>query len=435
MTHSPPTGSCPHSLEDVDLFEPGAQEHWYAAYDILHDKAPVHCIPNEGSRDGTDGFILSKYEDIVKVVSDVKRFPYPSSAVVDKKAPAEDELAISMNAMMVSIASLRPTDDLWRIHRRQLTDPWFGPGASRHKDMIKQAVNELIDQWIDNGKVEFVEEFAAPLPQIVMTKILGFPLEDMPKLRAWGEEQVRRYVYGRGHRNLLSPEEEENQTKVLDEFSEYLAKHLTEKRSNPQDDMISWLSEVTYQPLERKLTDIEIIGVIYAMHLGGLETTQYAIAEQAQLLCETPGLFETLKSDPKKIRFFCEEGLRLRAPTQGLSTRMTTQDEVFQGVKVSEGSILHLRWAAANLDPDVYECPKDLDLNRKRATRHLTFSNGLRSCPGSGLSRLEQNIAWETLLMRLDSIAYAEDVSITHQPGIMLGTKEVKLVFEKAKTA
>ena len=61
--------NCPHALEDVDLFSPGAQEHWYEAYDILHDQAPVHCIPGEGFEPGTDAFILSKHEDIANVVT------------------------------------------------------------------------------------------------------------------------------------------------------------------------------------------------------------------------------------------------------------------------------------------------------------------------------------------------------------------------------
>ena len=78
------------------------------------------------------------------------------------------------------------------------------------------------------------------------------------------------------------------------------------------------------------------------MIIGGLETTQYAISEQAQILCKNPELFNELKEDRSKIRSFVEETLRVRAPTQGLSTRMTTQDEEFQGVKVPAGSILHL---------------------------------------------------------------------------------------------
>ena len=100
--------------------------------------------------------------------------------------------------------------------------------------------------------------------------------------------------------------------------------------------------------------------------------------------------------------------MRLRAPTQGLSTRITSRDEVFHGVKVPKGSWLHLRWASANLDPDEWECPLELKLDRKAGKRHLTFSQGARVCPGAALSRLEQMVAWTTLLDRVESFAYAE---------------------------
>lgn len=124
--------------------------------------------------------------------------------------------------------------------------------------------------------------------------------------------------------------------------------------------------------------------------------------------------------------------MRLRAPTQGLSTRTTTQDEVFQGVHVPAGSLLHLRWAAANIDPDAWECPLDLQLDRKAVTKHLTFSAGPRVCPGAGISRVEQVVAWRRLLTRLGAIEYAPDVELKHQPGIMLGTLELNLRFKKA---
>ncbi len=80
----------------------------------------------------------------------------------------------NINAMMASIVTLRPTIPLWRSHRQELTDPWVGPGASRHQEMITATVNELIDDWIDRGRVEFVSEFARPLPQRVMASVLGF---------------------------------------------------------------------------------------------------------------------------------------------------------------------------------------------------------------------------------------------------------------------
>ena len=150
---------CPMSLDEVDLFAPGAQKHWYDSYKILHNEAPVHRIPGEGTSPDTDGFILSKYEDIAFVVKDILRFPPPvmKSSDLEKAGVSgfnsddEDEesektlpasTVVSrhdpnlMNALQVSIMSLRPNEELWKAHKRQLTDPWVGTGAERHEEMI-----------------------------------------------------------------------------------------------------------------------------------------------------------------------------------------------------------------------------------------------------------------------------------------------------------
>jgi cytochrome P450 len=426
---------CPVTLDDVDLFGPGAQEHWYEAYEILHREAPVHRIPGEGFEPGTDGFILSRYEDIAKVVRDPVRFPPGLSVAVDDmiESGVPPEEMPQTNAMMVSMMTLRPTIELWRSHRLELTDPWVGPGAGRNTDMITAVADQLIDRFIDKGEVEFISEFARPLPQTVMCNVLGFPLEDLPRLAEWGTAQVAAFVYGKGHRNVLTEEETLEQFKILDGFKEYVQQQVELKRENPQDDMISFLTDVTYKALGRKLTDMEINGIVYAMVIGGLETTQYALEEQAQLLCEHPGVFDDIRNDRDKIRGFTEECMRLRSPTQGLSTRSTSRDEVFQGVKVPKGSQLHLRWGAANVDEEEFECPRDLQLDRRAVTRHLTFSAGPRVCPGAGISRLEQTIAWNRLLDRIERLEYAPGNTFMHQPGIMLGTLELKLKFSKAQ--
>jgi cytochrome P450 len=219
----------------------------------------------------------------------------------------------------------------------------------------------------------------------------------------------------------------------LEGFQDYIYEHVRSKRRNPQDDMVSFLCEVHYEALGRQLTDLEIAGIVHAMIIGALETTQYAIEEQAQLLCEQPGLFDQLRRDRSKLRAFTEESLRLRSPTHGLSTRMTSRDEEFQGVRVPAGSLLHLRFAAANVDGDEFNCPRDLDLDRDGLTRHLAFSAGPRVCPGANLSRIEQQVAWGVLLDRLENIEYDEDNDWLHQPGIMLGTLKLKVRFTKAR--
>ena len=424
----------PHKLKDVDLFSPGAEEHWYDAYAILHREAPVHRLPREGLTSDTDAFILSRYEDINRVVKDPIRYTPITSLMLEQmaaaKTPPEDMDYINM--MMVSMLTLRPTVELWRAHRKELTDPWVGPGAERHREMITRRVDALIDELPSAGELDFVQAFARPLPQQVMAEVLGFPESDIPQLAAWGEAQVMPFVYGEGHLNRLSDEQLAAQFTQLDGFKEYVQDIVRAKRQSPADDMISFLTQVTYSALDRKLTDLEINGIVYAMVLGGLETTQYALEQQAQLICDRPGLFEALQADPLLLRTFIEESLRLRAPTQGLSTRLTSQDERFGEVDVPRGSVLHLRWAAANIDPEEFECPMDLQLDRKAASRHLAFSAGPRVCPGAGISRLEQHIAWTRLLERLESMSYGSDNTFSHQPGIMLGTLQLNLELVRA---
>jgi len=423
--------ACPHRIEEVDLFGEGGQEHWYEAYELLHRDAPVLRIPGEGLGQGSDAFILSKYEDVAAVVRDEERFPPAMSLTLRQLINSGTDLAAldNLNVMFKSIASLRPNPEMWRSHRQELTDPWVGPGASRHEAMVTQVANDLVDQWIDRGSVDFVSEFAQPLPHTVMANVIGWPLEELALLKRFGDATVKPFVYGTGHRCILNADETKLQFAELDEFQAFTQALIRERRKEPADDMITFLTQVEYSPLQRQLTDDEVNGIVYAMVIGGLETTQYALAEQMQLLIEHPHIWGELKNNPDKVRAFTEEGMRMRSPTQGLSTRTTSQDEVFQGVNIPKGSLLHLRWAAANIDPDEWDEPLELRLDRKAGTRHLTFSHGARVCPGASISRLEQTVAWQTLLQRVPEFHYAPNNSFLHQPGIMLGTLELNLEF------
>ncbi len=80
------TAKCPITIDDVDLFEPGAQNYWYESYKLLHSDSPVHRIPGEGTTKDTDGFVLSKYEDIAFVVRDILRFPPPIIKELDESS-------------------------------------------------------------------------------------------------------------------------------------------------------------------------------------------------------------------------------------------------------------------------------------------------------------------------------------------------------------
>lgn len=436
INHELSPQACPVNLDDVDLFADGAAEHWYEAYEILHREAPVLRIDGGGVTPGTDAFVLTKHADVSLVVRDPERFHTLTQARVgglaDEGLSADEAFASNRNLMQAAMVSLRPTQELYIRHRKELTDPWVGTGAMRHREMITQHANDLLDEWIDSDAVEFVSQFARPLPQRTMASILGFPQEDIPLLAAWGDAVVTPFVHGNGLHHVLEPEQTKDMLARLEGFQDYIYEHVTLKRQDPQDDMVSFLCGVKYEALDRELTNIEIAGIVHAMIIGGLETTQYALEEQAQLLCENPGTFDQLRTERSKLRNFVEESMRMRSPTHGLSTRVTSQAEVFQGIDVPAGSLLHLRYGAANVDEEEFACPFDLDLDREAITRHLTFSAGPRVCPGANLSRIEQQTAWGVLLDRLETIEYGDDNDWMHQPGIMLGTLKLHLRFQKA---
>jgi cytochrome P450 len=441
MNHELSPMACPVDLDDVDLFGEGAQEHWYEAYEILHRDAPVLRIEGGGLTPGTDAFVLTTHADVSRVVRDPERFLSLTQQRIgrfaDQGLSPEETFATQHNLMWASMVSLRPTQELYNRHRKELTDPWVGPGALRHREMIARHANDLVDEWIDDdegdgGEVEFISRFARPLPQRVMATVLGFPQQDIPKLAEWGDAVVTPFVHGDGLHHTIRPDQTEEMIARLAGFQEYIYDHVVAKRRDPHDDMVSYLCDVHYEALDRKLTDLEIAGIVHAMILGGLETTQYALEEQAQLLCERPGTFEGLRADRTKLRTFTEEALRMRSPTHGLSTRMTAHDEVFHGVEVPAGSLLHLRFGAANVDGEMFDRPYELDLDREGVTRHLAFSAGPRVCPGATLSRVEQQIAWGVLLDRLETIGYGADNDWLHQPGIMLGTLKLNLHFRRA---
>ena len=428
---------CPVSLDDVDLFSPGAQEFWFDSYRILHEDAPVHRIPGEGALPGTDAYILTKYDDIAMVVRDPETFEFYNAAEGDEAAQ-EIFREQGFGTVTDTWDTLRPTIEEHKRHRMELTDPWVAlPAAERHTPMITQAANDLMDRWIEAGEVEFVKGFAAPLPQTVITTILGFPLEDMPMTKKWEEAQVqaasstasapraRWKTPSRRRTNAERP----RRLQPLHPVS-----RSTRSVSNPKEDMITFLLNAEYEfqrsaPLQRRATSS---AWSTGMHIGGNETTQYALTSEAMLLAQHPEIVEELRADRSKVRFFVEEALRLYAPTQGLSTRVVTKDIDMRGVNIPKGSMLHLRYGAANRDPDLCPVPEAVDLTRKNPGRHLTFSMGPRVCPGAGLSRLEQNIAVNVMLDRIDNLRLAPAKNdLTHQPGIMLGLWELHLQFDE----
>lgn len=386
----------PETIDDVDVYAPETIEDWYPTYDLLRAEAPVYHVP------GTNTWFLTRYDDIYHVLrrTDLFRRGSGVSKPLLKDAEARNHYAEQGYPKVLPLAVNPPE------HRcfRDLVDHFFSvAGAESRRPLIEETTHRLIDSWIDDGEVEFMEQFAVPLPVEVITTMMGLPLDDIPQLKEWSEAWVAPYS------GQLNAQEEREVARKSVDFQHYLAAKIAEKRANPDDGVLSHVAhaQVNLPEETRSLSDGEIINIIDHLYIGGNETTTFALTSGLWLLVQHPEIQDRLRSEPAKIRNWVDEVLRLESPTQGMD-RHTAEDTSIGGVAIPKGAHIHIRYAAANRDPAQYACPMDVDLDRANSHRHLAFSIGESHCPGAGLSRLEQRIATGILLDRLENIRFVD---------------------------
>jgi cytochrome P450 len=407
-TETQPVRGRPTSLDEVDFFDPATQEDWVPTYDLLREQAPVWQMP------GTNTFVLTRFEDISYVLRRTDIFLRGASEDTPSRGMSAVTAAIYAEKGWPRMAPLAIDPPLHRKYR-EIVDPFFSVlGAEKQRSLITGIVNDLLDGLVDRGECELVQDFAIPLPVRVITTMMGFDLNDIPKLKEWSEAWVLPF------RGQLTPEEEVYAGEKGVEFQHYIHATIQAKRANPDDSVISFLANEARFDGERPLTDAEIIGMADHLYIGGNETTTFALTSGVWLLLTHPETHARLLADRSKVKAFVEEVLRLESPTMGM-VRHAARDAVVGGVKIPAGASLHLRYAAANRDPEVFTEPAKLDLDRPNAHRHLAFSTGETHCPGAGLSRLEQVIAINALLDRLPNLRLTPGRNdFRHHPNVTL---------------
>ncbi|MFF3468081.1 cytochrome P450 [Streptomyces sp. NPDC001984] len=397
---------------DVDLFEPETQECPYPSYAALRDEAPVFYMPSAGM------YIVSRYEDILEISRNPKVFaqgPAPKQAYIQDP----DALKIWLDQGIPRPGRIPLSTDP-PIHRRYraMVDGFFTARAvEKKRDLIEKVANELIDSWIDSTEIEFVSQFAQPLPVAVITLLMGFPADSVPDLCRWSEAWVMQFD------GKLTAEQERYVAEQNVEFQRFIMSVVEEKRRRPDETLLSHLGNAKFKDLEgtpRRLTDSEIVYMVDQLHAGGNETTAFAITSALWLMLSNPQVHQQIRADHSLIEKFIEESLRLESPTQGMA-RHTTEDVEVNGVLIPKGSTVHLRFAAGNRDPRFFSSADHLDLSQPNSHRNLAFGQGEHHCVGANLSRFEQRIAFKLLLDRIeDWWLLPEKNDYRHRPGLIL---------------
>lgn len=408
---------------EPDLFGPEANKTWFDTYRELREREPVYRVP------GTNLFVLTRYDDIAMVVRDSERF----SNEAEKHGGEPLLLCPEAHAIFQERgwpkAFPLAQDPPEHKRFRALVNHFFtGARLEGSRPLIERHVHRLIDALPSGGDVEFIAAFAEPLPAAVITDLLGLAHEDNEDLKRWSFAWALPFARG------LSREQEIWVAEQGVEFQHYLKTQIDARRAAPRGDIISELAHARLD--DRALDDGEIISMIDHLYIGGNETTAFALASALWLMLRDRSVYEALCADPSRIKGFVEEVLRLESPTQGLY-RTATRDTEIRGVAIPRGATIHMRFAAANRDPEVFEEPECIRFDRPNAMRHMAFSQAEHHCPGSGLSRLEMQIAIEAIIKRLGNLRLAEGRNeFEHQPGFVLrALKSLHIAFDGVRPA
>lgn len=296
-------------------------------------------------------------------------------------------------------------------------------------DMRKKSI-ELIAKMAEKGSGDFVEDFAIPLPVAMIAQQIG--LDNDPKqVKDWSDAAVDRFS------QLISRERELECARSFVDYQRYMKGLIDDRRANGGDDLLTDLVEARVEG-ETPLTDEEIMSIMQQFMVAGNETTTSTIAGGLLQLIRNPDQMAKAKAaaggrDPKLIQNMVEEMLRYESPSAGI-WRVVKKDVELGGEKIAAGSMLQVRYAAANRDPAKFEDPDAFLIDRKNARAHLAFGKGPHMCVGNMLSRKEMFVAFDELLERLDNFQLADEGGITVLPNIMLrGVTKLPITYKVAK--
>jgi cytochrome P450 len=358
--------------------------------------------------------------------------PFPVFARMRKEAPAFfcphlDTYAITRYE---DVRELSRTPDVWSVadgillndakYKSHVTDSFFPEGAElisttdppRHRELrrvispvftprkvnsmeegVRSFTRRLLDTVDAGTEIEFVEEIAVVLPLWTVARFLGLPGDNISQLRYWSDEMVKMG-------GDLTPDELTQAAINIGPMSEYLMEQLDRKRREPDDGLLSVLTQAEID--NEKLTDLNVLMLSTAVLVAGNGTTRNLLGGIMAMLAEHPDQRAKLADDLSLAPGTVDETLRFVSPVPGF-LRTALSDTDVHGQRVTKGQHAYLVYMSANHDETVFDDPETFDITRPTDPGHLAFGFGQHVCPGNSLARLECKVLLEELLPRFPS--------------------------------
>ncbi len=417
--------------EEVDLTNVDVQQCPYDAYKKLREEAPVYKDPKTGF------FIITKYKDVRAVLNDTENFKNSLGAAAQKEDAninsdhVKKGIKLFKEKGWVPAPTLAGRDDPNHKEMRSIFNQAFRPSKIKEiEPEVKNLSYQLINSFISDGYCNWVKQFSIPLP----LKIIGIQMGIENENDLW---KIKNSTDAFFHRiGMMLSEEEELETIEREIEGQHYFQPIFEKlRECPNDTLLSDLVNTEIEAWGRTLNDNELHAEMMAdTFVGGSETTTNALSAGMRILIERNDIWEKLKSDQDKyLKVFIEEVLRLESPVQSLM-RNAAKDVELNGVKIPKGSVINVRYAAANRDSDIFEDPEEVNLDRKKAGAHMAFGSGIHHCLGAPLARRELYWGFKAALDLFDEVKFSEDKNdFAYHPHYLLRSlKELHIEFTPA---
>ena len=271
--------------------------------------------------------------------------------------------------------------------------------------LLYETAETLVDKLRDPMPVEFLHDFSFPFAGAAMARLTGTEdTQNIDLIFEWLRQT-----------EMLSPVKPSAQTVAAIEdqmrlHNDCLLEIIADRRKNPRGDFVS---EPLNSELEGQLlTDEQVRNILGLFLTAGFHTVTQSLSMAMILFARQPEILLALHKDPSCMPGFIEELLRFY-PSGQTVLRQTTEDVIFDKVIILKGEVVLAIVASANRDETVFEDPETFNMYSKNAKAHLGFGTGIHHCIGSGLARLELQIAFAYLVKAFSKGDCASDEDLT----------------------